>query len=96
MKLRSIPPRTMCKRPPVRGSVRRVRGTTPWHPHVLPHAAPTTTLQQARRVHLRQQCDAHIAYLTEEITQWLEEFGEEALMTLYEQRARLAELRAIL
>ena len=96
MKLRSIPPRTMCKRYAARPPRHTARGTAPWRPHVLPQAAPTTTLQQARRTLLRQQCDAHIAYLTEEITQWLEEFGEEALMTLYEQRARLAELRAML
>ena len=96
MKLRSIPPRTMLKRDATRKAAPRALRTVPWRPHVLPSASSTTTLQHARRVHLRRQCDAHIAYLTEEITQWLEEFGEEALMTLYEQRARLAELREIL
>ena len=95
MKLRSIPPRTMCKRNTIRGPARRARGTAPWRPRVLPPAS-STTQQQARRSVLRQQCDENIRYLTEEITQWLEEFGEEALMTLYEQRARLAELREIL
>ena len=79
MRLRSIPPRVSLKRP---------AATREWTPHVLPHRQPqpASQLRQSMPALIQQRIDA----LSQEITSWLPEFGETALMALYEEQARWA------
>ena len=63
-----------------------------WQPRVIPPGPPPRTAISHQEICalLQGQIDA----LTEEINQWMSEFGEPQLLTLYENRARLAELLA--
>ena len=82
--LRSIPPRTALGRYQVlpqsrtkhRWYVSNTKKSTQSHMHMEIMATIRTRIES----------------LTAEITQWLPEFGEEALMGLYEERARCGEM----
>ena len=84
--LHSIPPRTALGRHHAPAHV------TPrlWRPRVL----PATDVHASEGVSslVRATCLAHIASLDEEIRQWVPELGEEALMRVYEERARWGEI----
>lgn len=89
MPLHSIPPITACKR------ARRLRHrdaptqAPDWLPHVHERLRQAAFL--ISRAHVDSEVAKNIARLTDEINNWLEEFGEQALLALYEERARWAE-----
>ncbi len=86
MRLRAIPPHTACKRSPREQCLppgsQRIGVRAP-HPRVPPAGI--------HRRHLDAAVTQRIQFLTDEIAQWLPELGEEALLALYEERARWAE-----
>ena len=95
MRLRSIPPKTACKRAPRQRACRlrsapEAQGAEPaWYPHIHERAKQAPGL--LTRQHVDAEVAKNIARLTEEIDQWLEELGESALLALDEERARWAE-----
>ena len=90
VKLRSIPPRTMAHVRPVARRNAPASRVSSWHPHVVPHASRTPAGEPL--AYLRSHCQSRIDDLTDEIAQWLPEMGEQALLLIYEERARWAEL----
>ena len=92
--LHSIPPYTALRRerrPRLPGrTTGPTRSRAPWRPRVLPAADVRASEGVSSLV--RATCLAHIASLDEEIRQWLPELGEEALMRIYEERARWGEI----
>ena len=92
--LHSIPPHTALRRERrlrlPRHTTDHARPRPPWRPRVL-HNTPTDASDGVSFL-VRATCQAHIASLDEEIRQWLPELGEEALMRIYEERARWGEI----
>ena len=92
--LYSIPPHTALRRerrPRVpRRTTGPTRSGTAWRPRVLPAADVCGPDGVSSLV--RATCLAHIASLDEEIRLWLPELGEDALMRVYEERARWGEI----
>jgi hypothetical protein len=94
MPLRSIPPITACKRAPRQQPRRLLRSDAPpeataWKPTV--HTRLKQPPGLLTRHHVEAEVAKNIARLTNEIDNWLEEFGEQALLALYEERSRWAE-----
>ena len=93
MKLHSIPPAhrntTHSVRREHRGVSTRSVGST-WKPRVVPHKPlPREEIHSSGVKTIIQQ---KIDHLTDEITLWIEEFGEDALLQLHEERARWSEI----
>ena len=94
MKLRSIPPKTALKHTRLaRGSssVSSINRVSKWQPKVLETKARRRPKMEVTQHDVDVEIAKHIARLTEEIELWLPEFGEDALLLLYEERARWAE-----
>ncbi len=93
--LRSIPPMTALRRTrqPHNAGQRQRMPARNWAPRGRQHPTPRAP-HQVRRRDVVGQLDAHLRELTDEIERWLPEFGESALLLLYEERARLAEILA--
>ena len=92
--LRSIPPHTALRREKrsrlPRHMTGHARSIASWRPRIL-QAADVRGPDGVSSL-VRATCLAHIASLDEEIRLWLPELGEEALMRVYEERARWGEI----